>query len=212
MKIFSKIYEYCIKLAKHPKATMFLVGNSFIESIFWPIPVDVILAPMCLAAPNKALRYALYATIASVLGAIIGYYLGYFCYDWLLRDFVENHASIKTSFQSVLGMLNNFGILFVIIGSFTPLPYKVVAICCGVAAAGNTVFGESLDVSMWQLNIFIFIIVSLLGRGARFFLIAGLLKLGGEKMEAKIHRYIDIIGIVCVVICVIAMIAYYLFK
>ena len=75
------------------------------------------------------------------------------------------------------------------IGSFTPVPYKIVAICCGLAAANH-----NLDIPTWQLEIWMFILVSFLGRGARFYLIAMLLKLGGSRLAQKIRKYIDIIG------------------
>ena len=88
VNIFSYLYEICIKLAKHPKAPWFLSINSFIESIFWPIPPDVMLMPMCLATPKRSLYYAGITTVTSVLGAICGYYLGYFIYDPYIADLI----------------------------------------------------------------------------------------------------------------------------
>lgn len=206
MKIFTTIYDKCLSLSKHRYATFFLVLNSFIESIFWPVPVDVMLAPMSLARPNRALHYALYATIASVAGAVIGYYLGYYLYDLYIQDIV-----IKLGWQQkvldVQKYLTEFGILFVVIGSFTPIPYKVVAICCGFAAAQNL-----LNIPTWQLNILTFILVSFIGRGARFFLISFMIKLGGEKMEKNIRKYIDIIGWICIVVIAIVFAFYLIFK
>ena len=210
ISIFSKIYEACIGAARHKFASIFLAIFSFIESFFWPIPTDVVLAPMCLAKPNRALLYALNATVTSVLGAVVGYYIGYWLSTAFVKEFFESVNMIGT-FNTVNEYLNEFGILFILIGSFTPVPYKVVAICCGVAAS-DVVIQSQLGISTWQLNIFVFIAVSLFGRGARFFLVAILLKLGGEKMEQKLHKYIDIIGIICVVVAIIAIICYILFK
>lgn len=207
MKVFTKIYDLCIKLSEHRLAPLFLVINSFIESIFWPIPVDVILAPMCLANTKKSLLFALYATVASVLGAIVGYYLGYFLYDPYLKDlFVE--LNYTDSVTKVCELLTEYGILFIIVGSFTPLPYKIVAICCGLIASQQVIEIGSAG----QLSIIYFVIVSFLGRGLRFFLIAYLIKLGGESMEKKIRKYIDIIGWVCLLVISIVLVWYYLQK
>ncbi len=203
---FAKIYNTCLRLSQHQYAPYFLAGNSFIESIFWPIPVDIMLGPMCLAKRSKAMWYALNATIASVLGAIIGYYLGYYCYDLFLADIVQRIGYTEVVKEACY-YLESWGIAFVIIGSFTPIPYKVVAICCGMIAARN---GISLDLNS-QLCIWWFLGVSFLGRGARFFLIALLIRIGGATLEAKIRKYIDIIGWCCVLAIGMAVI-YWLVK
>ena len=105
--------------------------------------------------------------------------------------------------EKVQEYLQRFGIFFIIIGSFTPVPYKVVAICCGYAAANHT-----LNIPTWQLNIWSFIIVSLIGRGARFYLEAFLIKIGGEKMANKIRSYIDIIGWTVVAVSLVIIVCY----
>ncbi|SFP55381.1 membrane protein YqaA, SNARE-associated domain [Ruminobacter amylophilus] len=188
MKLFEKCYDKCIELAQHKYAVWFLTGNSFIESIFWPIPVDIMLAPMCLANPARAYRFAFLATVSSVLGAIVGYYVGYYLYELFLVDWF-NSLGWSEAVGTVQKYLQQFGIFFIVIGSFTPVPYKIVAICCGLAAANH-----NLDIPTWQLEIWMFILVSFLGRGARFYLIAMLLKLGGSRLAQKIRKYIDIIG------------------
>lgn len=207
MKLFAGIYDYCLKLSRHRFATFFLCLNSFIESIFWPVPVDVMLIPMALARPERALRFAFYATVASVLGAVVGYGLGYWIYDPYIHDMVKYFGG-TANFDKAMMLLNTYGILFIVIGSFTPLPYKVVAICCGVIAAQRGIGILSFE----QLGIISFIVVSFLGREARFFLISGLIKLGGASMEQKIRRYIDVIGWLCLIIVVLAGIYYWLFS
>ena len=117
ISIFSKIYEACIGAARHKFASIFLAIFSFIESIFWPIPTDVVLAPMCLAKPNRALLYALNATVTSVLGAVVGYYIGYWLSTAFVKEFFESVNMIGT-FNTVNEYLNEFGILFILIGSF----------------------------------------------------------------------------------------------
>ncbi len=188
MRIFEKLYDGCIRLARHRRAVWFLGGNSFIESIFWPVPVDVMLAPMCIAVPEKSYRYAAIATVTSVLGAAVGYYAGYYLYDLYLEDLFEA-LKWTAAMDSVREYLQRFGVFFVILGSFTPLPYKIVAVCCGLAAARHLA-----GVPGWQLGIWVFTAVSLLGRGSRFFLIAWLIRLGGARMEAAIRKYINAIG------------------
>lgn len=203
IQIFSSIYELCIKLAKHPRAVWFLCINSFIESIFWPIPPDVMLAPMCLARPQRALYYALFTVVSSVLGAICGYYLGYFIYDPYIADFIA-----WLNYQEAMATVRNwfimeYGVLMIFIGAFTPIPYKVIAVTAGVVAAESVASTGSAG----MLTIFNFVAVSFVGRGLRFFLEAGIIMYGGEKMERAIRKYIDYIGWACVIL-VIAYIAY----
>lgn len=196
IRIFSAIYELCIKLAKHRKAPLYLCINSFIESVFWPIPPDVMLAPMCLARPERSMYYALLTVVSSVLGAICGYYLGYFIYDPYIADLIS-WAGYENSMVTVRGWFTSeYGIMMIFIGAFTPIPYKVIAVTCGVMAAESIMNTGSAG----MLSILIFIPVSLVGRGLRFFLEAGLIMYGGEKMEHTIRRYIDLIGWLCVVL------------
>ena len=194
MNIFSTLYEICIKLAKHPKAPWFLCINSFIESIFWPIPPDVMLAPMCLARPKRSLYYALLTVITSVLGAVCGYYLGYFIYDPYIADFI-NWLGYNDAMATVREWFTlKYGILMVFVGAFTPVPYKVIAVTTGLVAAESYLATGSVG----MLTILNFVLVSFVGRGLRFFLEAGIIMYGGERMERVIRRYIDIIGWACV--------------
>lgn len=196
VNIFSYLYEVCIRLARHPKAPWFLCINSFIESVFWPIPPDVMLAPMCLARPNRSLYYAAMAVISSVLGAICGYYLGYFIYDPYIADFIEwlNYTDAMATVRHWYTM--KYGILMIFIGAFTPIPYKVIAITSGVVAAESVLNTGSAG----MITILNFILVSFVGRGLRFFLEAGIIMWGGARMEKVIRRYIDLIGWACVIL------------
>lgn len=161
---------------------------------------------MCLSRPNRALHYAFFATVASVLGAVIGYYLGYFLYDPYIADVIADF-NYQETVDKVCTYLKQYGVLFIVIGSFTPLPYKIVAICSGLIASQQVALGLGAG----QLNILIFIIVSFFGRGLRFFLIAIVIKAGGEAMERKLRHYIDIIGWVTLLI-VGVLTAYYMLK
>ena len=88
MGIFSRLYDFCFRLSQHPKAPWFLCLDSFMESFFWPVPPDVMLLPMCLSRRTRALRYAWVTTLSSVMGAVCGYYLGYFLYDPFIADLI----------------------------------------------------------------------------------------------------------------------------
>ena len=196
MKIFSYLYEVCIQLAKHPRAPWFLCINSFIESVFWPIPPDVMLAPMCLAKPQRAWHYAALTTGTSVLGAICGYYLGYFIYDPYIADFIAwlNYTEAMQTVRHWYVM--EYGILMIFVGAFTPVPYKVIAITSGVVAAESMASTGSAG----MITILNFVLVSLVGRGMRFFLEAGIMKWGGERMEKALRRYVDRIGWACIIL------------
>lgn len=198
MNIFSLLYDYCLRLARHRLAPWFLCIDSFIESIFFPIPPDVMLAPMCLAQPRRAWHYAVITTLSSVCGAFFGYYLGYFLYDPYLSDLIDMWHYREAMDTVRHWFTYEFGILMVFLGAFTPIPYKVIAITSGVVAA------ESVQVtgSAGMLAIGYFLLVSCCGRGLRFCLEAFLIAWGGKRMEKALLHYIDRIGWACVLLAV----------
>lgn len=190
MKIFSKMYEWTMKAARHRYSSYYLSFMSFAESVFFPIPVDVMLAPMALAKPKSAWYYAMLATVFSVIGGIVGYYLGYALYDSFVQPIIES-VGYQDKLKIAESWFSDYGIWVIFVASFTPVPYKVFTITAGVMA-----------MSFWP-----FILVSLIGRGLRFFLVAGLMKWGGKSMEDKLKIYIDRIGWAVVAIIVIVLIA-----
>ena len=194
MKIFTYLYDLFGRLSKHKAATPIMCINSFAESVFWPIPPDVMLIPMCIYQRKKSHYYALLTVIFSVLGAIVGYNLGYFLYDPYIADIVkvlhyEGHVETVRSW-----LTQEYGILMVFVGAFTPVPYKVIAVGTGLVAAEAMANTGSVG----MLSLLNFVLVSFVGRGLRFFIEAEVIFLGGPKMENAIKRYIDIIGWVCV--------------
>lgn len=182
MKLFSWLYNRVLDWSRHRHAPRYLAGLSFAESSFFPIPPDVMLAPMTLANPAKAWNFASLTTVASVLGGVLGYLIGMFAFELiepLLRD-----AGYYPKYLQVRGWFDEWGFWAIFLAGFSPIPYKLFTISAGV-------------ISMALLP---FILASAIGRGARFFMVAGLMAWGGERMEATLHKYVDRIGWAMVVV------------
>lgn len=175
--MFASLYERAMRWARHRHAPWYLGGMSFAESSFFPIPPDVMLAPMCLAQPSKAWRFAAITTITSVLGGLLGYFIGTYAFA-MIEPWLQGQARYWAGYQQAIEFFGQWGVLAVFIAGFSPIPYKVFTIAAGV-------------LSMALLP---FTLASLVGRGARFFLVAGLMRWGGERMEAQLHRHIDRLG------------------
>ena len=178
MNFLKKTYNWTLEKAQHKNAKWYLSLISFAESSFFPIPPDILLIPMALASKAKALFYAFICTLFSVLGGILGYAIGYFFFNSVGIYIVEFYH-LENSFSVFEDYYREFGILIVLGAGITPFPYKFITIASGV-------FG---------LNIFLFIIVSIIGRGLRFYLIAILLYFFGEKIRLIIDRYFNILTV-----------------
>jgi len=176
MRIFSPLYQRAMQWARHRHAPWYLGGVSFAESSFFPVPPDVMLAPMCLARPSRAWHFALLTTLASVAGGVAGYTIGYFAFDAIEPWLRESHH--WESYQSAVEWFGKYGFWAVFVAGFSPIPYKVFTIAAGA-------------LSMAMLP---FALASIIGRGARFFLVAGLMKWGGARMESTLRQNIDRIG------------------
>ena len=190
MKIFSTLYEKAMHWARHPKAPWFLGGLSFAESSFFPVPPDVMLAPMSLAKPDKAWYYASLTTITSVLGGILGYFIGVFAFD-VIEPILHNYGYYDR-YELAKNWFETWGFWAIFLAGFSPIPYKVFTIASGV-------------VGMAFLP---FVIASFVGRGLRFFMVAGLMAWGGEPMEKKLHKYMDIIGWTLVGLVIVLWLVY----
>ena len=185
MNFLKRTYNWALEKAQHKNAKWYLSLISFAESSFFPIPPDVLLIPMALASKTKALFYAFMCSLFSVLGGILGYAIGYFFYNSLGIYIVEFYH-LENSFNIFENYYKEFGILIVLGAGITPFPYKFITIASGV-------FG---------LNIFLFIIVSIVGRGLRFYLIAILLYFFGEKIKLIIDKYFNILTIMFFILLV----------
>lgn len=192
MKIFEPIYSTLLAWAKHKNAERYLAGVSFAESSFFPIPVDVMLAPMVLADKSKAWRLASITTIMSVFGGVFGYVLGYYFFE-AYGDQVLSYFHAHDTFESIKAKYAANGILIILLAGFTPIPYKIFTIASGV-----------LGIAFLP-----FVMLSLIGRGARFFLVAGLIRLGGDRLEETIHKQVEFLGWGTLILVLSGGLAYY---
>ena len=189
--MFNNLYKKCLDLAAHKSSKYYLAIVSFVESSFFPIPPDVMIIPMVISKKNDFVKIFLITTIFSVLGGILGYLIGAFFFDFgsQIMSFYgyENKLSnIKENLVNSDGFYAWLGILF--LAGFTPLPYKVFTIASGLIS----------------FNFFIFIFISLVSRGLRFFIVSYLsYKFGNlftEFMEKHGSKWFTIIGLLIVII------------
>lgn len=176
MKLFSAMYDKVLEWSRHRHAPRFLGALSFAESSFFPIPPDVMLAPMALARPDKAWHYALLTTVASILGGILGYFIGVFAFE--LVEPLIRETGYWEAYQKAGKWFETWGFWAVFLAGFSPIPYKIFTISAGVIG----------------MSFLPFVLASAIGRGSRFYLVAGMMKWGGPKMEETLRIYIDRIG------------------
>jgi membrane protein YqaA with SNARE-associated domain len=170
--MLQRLYNWTLDKCRHRHAERYLAGISFAEASFFPIPPDVLLAPMCLAQPHRALRFALICTLASVAGALLGYAIGFLAFEGLGRPILAFYGA-EEKFSSFAARFNAQGWIVVFLAGFTPLPFKVITIAAGATA----------------MPLPVLIIASLVSRAARFFLVAILLWKFGEPMKGFIDRH-----------------------
>mgnify|MGYP001260144442 CR=1 FL=1 len=176
MKILRNLYNWTLNKASHKKASWFLVLVSFAESSFFPIPPDILLIPMILAKRLKAWFYALICTFSSVAGGLVGYAIGYFFYASIGSAIVEIYG-LSNSFDLFEDYYKHYGTWIVLGAGFTPFPFKFITIASGV----------------FNLNIILFVIVAMIARGLRFYLIATLLYIFGNAIKNLIDKYFNLL-------------------
>lgn len=174
--MFRKWYDRVLIWSAHKRAPAYLCVLSAAESSVFPVPPDVMLAPMALARPDRAWYFAGLCTISSVLGGLLGYLIGSLAFG-LIEGWLWQSAWAG-AFQRAVIAFEQYGFWYILLAGFTPIPYKVFTISAGV-------------VGMPPLP---FIAGSLVGRGGRFYLVAGLIKLGGERFERALRKWVDLIG------------------
>ncbi len=192
--MFKKLYDKTLSWARHRHAAKYLCALSFAESSFFPIPPDVMLAPMALAKPDKAFKLAFLTTMFSVFGGMLGYAIGFFMFDTISPWLQGSHYWDK--YLLAENWFDEWGFWAIFVAGFSPIPYKVFTIAGGAL----------------QMLFLPFVLASFVGRGARFFLVALLLAAGGEKLEKKLRHYMDIIGWTVVVLVLVIGILYKYFS
>jgi membrane protein YqaA with SNARE-associated domain len=179
------LYDWMMRQAASDRAPTALFWVSFIESSVFPIPPDVMLIPMAIANRLKAWWYATIATIGSVLGGLLGYAIGYFLFD-LVGQPILGFYGYGDKFQEFAAQYNEYGAWIVFMAGLTPFPFKVITI-----ASGTT-----------SMNIFVFILASIVGRASRFFAVAALLYFFGQPIREFIERYFGILTVLFFVLLV----------
>lgn len=172
-----RLYDWTLELSAHRRAGWALGGVSFIESAFFPIPPDLMLIPMVLADRAKAWRLAFICTLASALGALFGYAIGLIFWETIGQPIIHFYDA-SAAFNRFVSFYDAWGIWIVLAAAISFLPFKVATIASGVAG----------------LAIIPFFLVSLVGRGIRFFAVAGLIYYFGPQMRRLIDRYFNILS------------------
>ncbi len=192
--MFRKLYDWTLRQAGSPRAEPVLGAISFVESSVFPIPADVIFVPMCLARPDRAMRYALIATITSVLGGVFGWYIGLHLFDLIARPVLEFYGKMA-AFDAMKSSTGEGTILLMLVTSgLTHLPpMKVVTILSGVVA----------------FDLKLFILSAIVARGGRFYLLAWLLRRYGVAITGFIERRLPLIALG---LCVALAAVWYLLK
>ena len=183
--MFRGIYEWTLNLAAHRHARWGLATVAFAESSVFPIPPDVALIPMVLAKRDQAWVYALWTTLASVIGGAFGYAIGYFLYDSIGVHILQLYG-YQDQFENFARRYNEYGVWIVLIAGVTPFPYKVITIASGVTG----------------LSFPVFMVASAVARGLRFFAVCALLWAFGPPIKDFIERYFGLLSIAFIVLLI----------
>jgi len=174
-----KLYDWVISWGHSPYGTWALFLLAFAESSFFPIPPDVLLMCLSLSRPKRAFWYAIVCTLGSVLGGLFGYLIGFGLYESVGSRLIS-FLGYESEFQVVGQLFENNAFLAIVAAAFTPIPYKVFTIAAGV----------------WSIDLITFIVSSIVGRGARFVLVAGLIYFFGERIKVFIDKYFNLLTFV----------------
>ncbi len=184
-----RLYDWTMGLAAHRHATAWLAAIAFLESSVFPIPPDILIIPMVLAAPTRAWRVVAVATAASVLGGLAGYAIGIFLFETIGRAILDFYGYFD-KFARFQDWYREWGGWIVFAGGFSPIPYKVITIASGTV----------------QLDLWTFITVSIVSRGGRFLIVAALLWKFGVPIRAFIERWLGLLTLLFVVFLVLGFV------
>ena len=195
MQIFKKLYDWVLNLSNKKNSTYSITFLSLSESIFFPIPPDVLLIPLCLGNRNKALYFAFLCSISSIVGGIIGYFVGkslwwstpgieYSAIANIFFDYVPGLTD--ESFNHIKSLYDTWDFWIVFTAGFTPIPFKLITISSGT----------------FNINFTMFVIASITSRSARFFLLAILIRIFGERIRFFIEKYFNLLAILFTVLLI----------
>lgn len=173
-----KLYDWMMRMAGHDRAPHALFWVSFIESSVFPIPPDVMLVPMALRDRTKALRYATLCTIASVLGGLVGYAIGYYLLEYIGQPMLKLYG-LESKWEQLAAWFKEWGVWVLLIKGPTPFPFKVLTIFAGAM----------------HMNLLAFVLASILSRSIRFYLVAGLIYWKGEPIRLFIEKWLNLLAI-----------------
>lgn len=185
-----RLYAWMMKWGDSPQAEKALFGFSFTESSFFPIPPDPLLITLVMANAKKWLRLALITTVASVLGALLGYLIGFALFETLGQPIIDTYG-LQEDFNSVGESYERNAFITIFTAGFTPIPFKVFTLASG----------------LFRVNLLTLLIASILSRGMRFLIVAWLSQKLGSKYKEKIERYIDILGLAFIGLIILGFVA-----
>ena len=183
MKLFGPMYERALAWARHPRAPALLTGLSFAEAVVFPVPPEVMLAPMCLSQPKRSFWFATLSLAGSLAGAVLGYALGHYAYELVKPLFaalgwIDRIDAQVAHLREIAAQSPWKAFWILVIAGFTPIPLKIFTWAAGIVGVPMLPFLASMAI----------------GRGKRVFLIAAAIRLGGARAEATLRRYIEPIG------------------
>jgi membrane protein YqaA with SNARE-associated domain len=187
MSSLKKLYDWVLHWADTPYGPLALFLLAFAESSFFPVPPDPLLIALCLGAIKKSWRFAFYTAVASVIGGVVGYFVGFGIWEIVDSLFFKYVPGFTESlFQRVMTNYSEYGFWYVFLAGFTPIPYKVFTIASGV----------------FKLNFFLFLLASTISRSLRFFAVAALFRKFGPGIKIFIDKYFNLLAILFLMLLV----------
>lgn len=186
-----QMYGWVVGWSDTPKAERALGAIAIAEGSFFPIPPDPLLIAMTTAKPKKYLRFATICTAASIVGGALGYLIGLVLFETVGQWIVDTYH-LQSDFDAIGQRYEDSAFLAVLTAAFTPIPFKLITVSAGV----------------FHVNFIAFIVASIIGRGARFFLVATLMHHLGRRYKDKIERYIDVLGLLFIVLIILGFVAF----
>lgn len=180
-----RMYDWTLRQARAPQASWALFGVAFIESSVFPVPPDVLLVAMTTARRAKWFQYAFICTVGSVLGALLGYSIGFFLYE-TVGKWIINTYNLQEVMTMVGRKYNENAFFTIFTASFTPIPYKAITISAGV----------------FRISLAMLAFASIIGRAGRFFLVSGAIRIFGSRVQQTVEKYFNILSIVFIVLLV----------